>query len=81
MDRLAKGEWDKPVELPEVDPSTWTMDPSQCSTTNTLRTKDPVSEWADANPGRFPARDLRDDPSGHMNSIINFLRAQRAPRG
>lgn len=72
MDRLARGEWAPPIELPQVDLDAFPWDEPQCLSNETFR-KDPISEWADAHPGAFPpGADIRDADANE--AVRNFLR-------
>ena len=71
MERLTKGDWAKPVTIPTIDPSTWTMGPS-CTYSGAR--KDPISEWADQNPDRVQGLDLRGEVEDYERTIKSFLR-------
>ena len=72
-DRLAKLDWKKPIQLPEVDPSAWPM-PSVC-TTGSLRPgpSHPVIDWADAHPELVAGMDLRSELPAYRRAIRDIL--------
>lgn len=79
-DRLAKGEWNPPIELPEVDPGEWadyTLHP-ECGVSNIA--KHPVHEWADAHPEAVAGYDLRAKLPEYQQHIRDFLKASRRQR-
>jgi phospholipase C len=51
MDRLAKGDWADPIELPTIDLTQYTDVMGGPCKGMAFRAKDPISEWADQNPG------------------------------
>jgi phospholipase C len=59
MDRLAKGDWAEPIELPTIDLTQYTDVMGGPCKGMAFRAKDPISEWADLNPGS--ALDYRSD--------------------
>ena len=78
MDRLARGEPAPPIELPRIDTDEWpTLDPACMGSGGFLTAADPITEWADANPGAFAGYDLRDDRAEYLRSIRTFLRDHR----
>lgn len=70
MERLSKGDWAKPIELPTVDPSTWTMGPT--CTYDGARL-DPITEWANRFPSRVQGLDLRSEVQDYEHAIKSFL--------
>jgi phospholipase C len=72
LDRLAAGKWNKPIELPAVDPSRWPMDPICFNTKGKVATH-PVLEWADANRELLGDLDLRDEVDDYRAAIRDFL--------
>ena len=81
MDRLAKGKWSKPIDLPAFDVADWPQPMDQCSHTGGFRLEDPISLWADAHPSAFAGLDLRGELPGYNASIRNYLRAHGLLRG
>lgn len=80
QDRLARGEWAKPVEIPLVDRNAWPTTDKRCmSSEGGFRTAtNPIDEWADAHPGAFKAEyDLRGQTNNH-ELIRDFLARHRA---
>lgn len=93
MDRLAKGEWAKPITLPEIlvnhddagNRTSITSDGVDYPWTDAcelqgaaLRTADPISEIADRNPAVFEGyTDLRPSHRQYIDSIDRFLRQAR----
>ena len=76
MDRLARGDWAKPIELPMIDVDAWPMDPL-CTSGGPFRTNDFVEEWADANKDKLNAPDLRGERDSLMETIREFLRTNQ----
>jgi phosphoesterase family protein len=80
MDRLMKGDWAQPVTLPTINLDDFPMDPTACTTSETLIAevggKDPISEYADSHPGVFvPGKtDIRDGADEHLRGIRAYLR-------
>jgi hypothetical protein len=73
MDRLARGEWAEPIELPAVNVDDWAWGLPQCTGTG-FRHADPISQWADANPGKLSNEfDLR-GADLDQRAIRDFLR-------
>jgi phospholipase C len=88
MDRLARGEWAEPIDLPKLEVKTddtgarvavvvdgveWPWT-SACESDNALRFKDPISEAADLDPTLFQGLDLRSSHSQYLDSIDAFLK-------
>jgi hypothetical protein len=76
MDRLARGEWEPPIELPAINLEDYPMalmDPA-CKG-SAFRVQDPITEWADENPGQM--QDWRDQGEGYHRGIVEFLRASQ----
>lgn len=80
-DRLERGDWAPPAEIPLVDRTQWPTADARCGDGGgSFRHLDPISEWADAHPGGFaPAFDLRGQTNDHR-MIYDFLADQRALR-
>jgi phospholipase C len=92
MDRLARGEWAKPIELPDVEVN---ADSNGNLTSITaggvdypwsdacekqgaqLRPQDPISQAADRNPELFAGLDLRSSHREYLASITNFLKKHK----
>jgi phospholipase C len=77
-DRLARGEWKPPVEIPMVDPKTWEMDAVCESGKLFAPPSHPILAWADANPERIAGLDRRGDYEAYRRAIRNSL-ARRSP--
>jgi phospholipase C len=75
MDRLARGDWAKPITLPTINVDDWPMS-AACEHSGGFRLADPISQWADAHPEAFVGIDLRGELPGYNQSIRNFLRGQ-----
>jgi len=78
-DRLARGEWAPPIEIPSVDPTQWPM-PALC-TSGGLRSagaSHPILEWADAHPEAVAGYDLRPELPQYRRAIRDFLAARRS---
>ncbi|HEY0479459.1 MAG TPA: alkaline phosphatase family protein [Kofleriaceae bacterium] len=81
MERLAKGDWAKPIEIPMVDPSDtsqWPMG-AVCSS-GTLREEHPVLEWANAHPDALGSLDLRPELPEYRRTIREFLASHATER-
>jgi len=76
MDRLAKGDWAKPIELPELDLSTYNYNAQACMSGSSFRSTDPISQWADEHPTAFARGlyDVRADREAYHRTIVDFLR-------
>jgi hypothetical protein len=93
MDRMARGDWAEPIELPAIDfeftsadekAGTITVDGNSYEWTNAcandagaFRAVDPVSVWADSRPEAFASMDLRADHKRYLASISDYLRTSR----
>jgi phospholipase C len=84
-ERLKKGDWKKPIVIPEVDTSVWPMDDA-CKYTGSnvaarsLREDDhSILEWANAHPERIAGLDLRAEVPEYRRTIREFLAAHRTP--
>ena len=87
MERLAKGDWAEPIELPKievkyegstrtaisVDGVDWPWTPD-CEYEGPLRLADPISEAANKDPHLFGDQDLRSSHRQYLDSIDAFLR-------
>ncbi len=89
MDRLAKGDWAKPIELPKITVNS-DENGNRVSITSAgvdypwteacelqgaqLRTADPISEIADRKPELFAGLDLRPSHREYVSSIDAFVR-------
>jgi phospholipase C len=73
-ERLAKGDWAQPIEIPAVDPTDATKWPmgAVCSS-GSVREAHPVLEWADAHPEFLGDRDLRPELPEYRRMIRDFL--------
>jgi phospholipase C len=79
MDRLAAGDPADPIEIPLVDRFDWPTTAESCMSSGAFR-KDPITEWADANPGAFgPEYDLRGQ-TNKQKYIYDYLARARAAR-
>jgi len=72
-DRLARGDWHQPIELPMVDPSTWPMDAAACTPTMPREDPHPIVAWANAHPERIAGYDLRAEGPEYRREIREFL--------
>jgi phospholipase C len=74
MDRLAKFDWAKPIDVPDVDPSAWPM-PAVCSsaTSRTAPPSHPVIDWANEHPELVAGIDLRDEIPAYRQGIRETL--------
>jgi phospholipase C len=80
LERLARGEWAPPIEIPTIDLAEYPMaltDPA-CLTAISRRAADPISAWADAHPGAM--LDDRANGATYHRGIIEFLRASQPRR-
>jgi hypothetical protein len=77
-DRLARGDWKPPIELPEVDVSRWQMG-MECSGGMLYQASHPVLDWADAHPDRVAGLDLRSRTPEYLRAIREFLARRPAP--
>ena len=71
MDRLAKGEWEPPAEIPEINIDDWDHNAAGCMSDNPFIAGDPITEWANNNPGKLP--DARADHAAYHKAIRDFL--------
>jgi len=76
MERLARGDWEKPIDLPEINLADYPVQAQICLSGDAIRGGDPISEWADANPEAFARGiyDVRDDRIAYHQTIQEFLR-------
>ncbi len=74
MERLARGEWAEPIELPKVNLDDYRplIDSAACKG-QAFRVHDPITEWVDANPGQM--LDWRADGEGYHRGIVEYLRS------
>jgi phospholipase C len=80
LDRLAAGDPAPPIDIPLPDRFEWPTTSERCMSSGGFRTLDPITEWAEANPGRFPAEyDLRGQTNDHK-LIYDYVAQQRAAR-
>lgn len=96
MDRLARGDWAEPIELPAIDftftdatedNATITVDGESHEWTGAckaevsgFRALDPISKWADTHPEAFGALDMRRDHRRYLRSISDYLQTSRAAK-
>jgi phospholipase C len=81
-ERLAKGDWAKPITLPTVDPSDatqWPMDDS-CKPGPITFPRHPVVDWADTNPAVLAGLDRRSQVAEYRRAIREFLAQHQAQR-
>ena len=76
-DRLKEGKWNPPVDVPSVDPTTWTQGPECFGGSLFAPTPHPIIEWADRNPDKIAGLDRRKDAAEYIETIRNFA-AQHA---
>lgn len=74
MDRLAKGDWAPPIQLPAFNVDDWPQPADQCTHQGGFRLKDDISKWADDHPDAFAQLDLRSDLDAYQESIFEQLR-------
>jgi hypothetical protein len=75
MERLARGDWAEPIELPEIDLSKFPVQDQMCLSGEAFRSTDPISQAADANPALFGNRfDIRAEREQYHETIREFLR-------
>lgn len=78
LERLAAGDPAPPITLPEINSEEWPINDASCmgsgSFLTTQTADDPISAWADLNPGKFLAPDLRPDKEHYLRSIHEFVR-------
>ena len=92
LERLARGEWAKPAELPMLDASEWPIESASCRGGDGFPGLAPsggghddddetILGWADRHPERFAGGyDLRGDHDVYLRSIRAFLRSQGQSR-
>jgi phospholipase C len=82
LERLERGEPAPPIELPVIDSGEFPTNDTSCGGVGGFpRTvDDPLTAWADANPGKFAGYDLRADQGAYLRSISEYLRAQGVRR-
>lgn len=76
LERLARGQWARPIALPPVDVDAWPMDP-RCFASGRVADDHPMHQWADANRALLGDLDLR----GEVPSYRAELRAHLARHG
>jgi phospholipase C len=76
QERLAAGDWAEPIELPPIDVGDWPMN-AQC--VGSLREEHPILAWANANPDRVAAFDLRSETADYQRTITDFLKNPPRP--
>ncbi|MEO8705982.1 MAG: alkaline phosphatase family protein [Kofleriaceae bacterium] len=76
LDRLERGDPADPITLPIIDSDEWPHGDAACMSAGGFKPSlDPISQWADANPGRFAREyDLRGGEQEYLMSIRNYLR-------
>jgi phospholipase C len=76
-DRLARGDWAKPIAIPSVDPEDTTLWPMSAACTpgpDTFpMTRHPLIEWADTNPAALAGLDLRPQTAAYRRAIRESL--------
>jgi phospholipase C len=74
LERLAAGNPAKPINLPIIDSVEWPTNDPACVSSGGFRTADdPISAWADANPGSFAGFDMRDEQEHVLRSIHEYV--------
>ena len=79
MERLAKGDWAKPIELPKIDLAMYTAEVSkpECKG-SAFRAIDPITEWANEHPGSvIDKRNEYDRDSYHRGLVEALGKLQR----
>ena len=74
-DRLDKGEWHKPIAIPEVDVSAWPMS-TTCnpSSAKTTAPPNPIHVTADEHPELIAQVNLRGEIPAYRKAIRDFLK-------
>ena len=60
-----------PAEIPEINIDDWDHNAEGCMSTNPFIAGDPITEWANNNPGKLP--DARADMAAYHQVIRDFL--------
>ena len=82
MDRLARGDWAKPIDLPALDSAEWPYtDPACTPLAPEFRADDPITSWAARHPKWFRDGDATRDLREYLNSIHAFCHANGLYRG
>jgi len=77
-DRLARGEWAPPVEIPMINSDEWPSLDAACMGTGGFRTADdPITQYADLHPQAFAGYDMRDSRDDYLRSIRAYLARNR----
>jgi phospholipase C len=74
MDRLSRGEWAPPIELPTINLADYPVEAPACLSGEAFRSTDPISQYADERPERFAGYDIRGDRESYHETIRAFLR-------
>jgi phospholipase C len=78
-DRLQKGDWKPPIDIPAVDPSTWEMG-TQCVGTSLREADNPVLSWANTHPPELAGGlDRRGEMDDYRSAIRDFLASPPPP--
>jgi phospholipase C len=72
-ERLARGDWAPPIELPVVDSTDTTKWPMPAPCFGSQREQHPILEWADTNPAALAGLDLRAELPEYRRAIREFL--------
>jgi phospholipase C len=83
MDRLARGEWAEPIEVPAIDLTAYSqyINSPACKGSAFRKVDDPISAWADANPGSPLDYRGPGETEAYHRGILSFLeRSQARPR-
>lgn len=84
MDRLARGEWLPPAEIPAFTLEDWEMEPACFGSGDKYAPPPPgacaVHDWANANPHLVAATDRRGHEREYLEGIQRFLKMARAAK-
>jgi phospholipase C len=77
MDALAKGKPRPPVDIPAINIDDWDHNAAGCMAANPFIAGDPITEWANNNPGKLP--DARADMQAYHQAIFDYLKKNQGP--
>lgn len=80
MDRLARGEWAEPVDVPAINLADYAQYMGGMCKGMSFRTKDPISEWADLNPGSVMDTRSEAETAAYHRGIMAALDEQQRTR-
>jgi hypothetical protein len=77
LDRLAKGDWHPPIDLPAINLADWPTTAAACISSGRSQGNQhgdhPVIDWAEAHPELVAGLDLRDELPEYRKGIRDFL--------